>query len=126
MSYLLLKHLHISLAALSGALFMLRAAWMLADSPRLQHPWVRRVPHMADSLLLATALALAFWSGQTPANSPWLAAKLVALVAYIVLGAIALRYGRTKALRCAALAGALACFGYIVVTARTKNPIFFL
>jgi uncharacterized membrane protein SirB2 len=57
---------------------------------------------------------------------PWLTAKVVALVAYIVLGAVALKYGRTRGIRTAALAGALATFGYIVAVAVTKNPLFFL
>jgi uncharacterized membrane protein SirB2 len=57
---------------------------------------------------------------------PWLTAKIVALVAYILLGSVALKYGRTKTVRAAAYAGALATFGYIVAVAVTKNPLFFL
>ncbi|UUZ53732.1 SirB2 family protein [Massilia sp. H-1] len=30
MNYLLLKHLHMSLAAVSGSLFLLRGLWMMA------------------------------------------------------------------------------------------------
>lgn len=126
MSYLLLKHLHMSLAAASGALFLLRGLWMMAGSPMLQRGWVRRTPHLIDSLLLASAIGLAAWAGFTPSNSPWLAAKIGALIAYIVLGSVALKYGRTRLLRLAAFAGALACFGYIAATALTKNPLFFL
>lgn len=126
MSYLLLKHAHITLAALSGALFLLRGAWMLAGSPLLARRWVRTAPHMIDSLLLASALWLAFWSQQSPASSPWLAAKIAALVAYILLGSVALKYGKTLLQRAVAFGGAVLCFGYIVMTAITKNPTFFL
>ena len=126
MDYLALKHFHMTMAAVSGSLFLLRGLWMLADSPLLQRAWVRRAPHLIDTLLLASAIALAWWSGRSPLSHPWLAAKLIALMAYIVLGAVALRHGRTRGVRAAALAGALCCFGYIVATAITKNPLFFL
>jgi uncharacterized membrane protein SirB2 len=126
MTYLLLKYSHMTLAALSGALFLLRGLWMLADSPRLRQAWVKSTPHLVDSLLLATAIALAWWSGQSPLIHPWLTAKVGALIAYILLGSVALKYGKTRPIRGAAFVGALACFGYIVATAITKNPLFFL
>jgi uncharacterized membrane protein SirB2 len=126
MDYLLLKHFHMSCAALSGSFFFLRGLWMLGDSPLLQRRWVKTVPHLVDSLLLASAIALAAWSHQYPGPMPWLTAKLVALIAYIVLGAVALKYGRTKPIRAVAYVAALATFGYIVTVAVTKNPVFFL
>jgi uncharacterized membrane protein SirB2 len=126
MSYLWLKHIHMTLAAVSGSLFLLRGLWMLADSPMRRRAWVRSTPHLVDSLLLATAIGLAWWSGQSPAANPWLAAKVTALVAYILLGSLALKYGKTRLVRGAAFIAALACFGYIVATAVTRNPLFFL
>jgi len=126
MSYLLLKHVHMTLAALSGTLFLVRGLWMLADSPMRQRAWVKSAPHLVDSLLLATAIILAWWSGQSPAANPWLTAKVAALVAYILLGSLALKYGKTRLVRLLAFVAALACFGYIVATAVTKNPLFFL
>ena len=126
MNYLLLKHAHMTLAAISGTLFLVRGLWMLADSPMRQRAWVKSTPHMIDSLLLASAIALAWWSGLSPIANPWLGAKVVALIAYILLGSLALKYGKTRAVRGAAFIAALACFGYIVATAITKNPLFFL
>lgn len=126
MSYLLLKHSHVTLAALSGALFLLRGLWMLAGSSMLQRAWVRSLPHLVDSLLLASAIGLAWWASLAPASSPWLGAKIGALVAYILLGSVALKYGRTRLARLAAFIAALGCFAYIVATAVTKNPLFFL
>lgn len=126
MDYLLLKHFHMSCAALSGSFFLIRGQWMLAGSPMLQRRWVKTVPHIVDSLLLASAIGLAVWSHQYPGQMPWLTAKLVALVAYILLGAVALKYGKTKALRATAYVAALATFGYIVAVAVTKNPLIFL
>lgn len=126
MPYIALKHLHITFAALSGLLFLVRGIWMLRASPRLQQPWVKIVPHVADTLLLASAIGLAVWSHQYPGQMPWLTAKVVALVAYIVLGAVALKRGRTKGIRTTAFVGALACFAYIVAVALTKNPLVIL
>lgn len=126
MDYLLLKHFHMSCAALSGSFFLIRGLWMLGGSPLLQRRWVRTAPHLVDSLLLASAIGLAAWSHQYPGQMPWLTAKLVALVAYILLGAVALKYGRTKPIRAAAYVAALATFAYIITVAVTKNPVFFL
>jgi len=126
MTYLLLKHAHMTLAALSGALFLVRGLWVLADSPMRQRAWVKSVPHLIDSLLLVTAITLAWWSAQSPLGNAWLTAKVAALIAYILLGSLALKYGKTRLVRLAAFAGALVCFGYIVATAVTKNPLFFL
>lgn len=125
MDYLLLKHFHMGCAALSGTLFLLRGQWMLAGSPLLQRRWVRTMPHVVDTLLLASAVTLAAWSAQYPFQLSWLTAKVLALLAYIVLGSVALKYGRSKPVRAAAFAGALACFGYIAGVALTKHPLVF-
>ncbi|MEO5660142.1 MAG: SirB2 family protein [Polaromonas sp.] len=121
MNYLAIKHLHITFAALSGSFFVLRGLWMLLDSPLLQRRWVRIVPHVVDTVLLASALVLVFRSGQYPFVQPWLTAKVLALVAYIVLGAIALKRGKTKGVRTFALFAALATFAYIVAVALTRQ-----
>lgn len=113
-------------AALSGSFFLLRGTWMLAGSSMLQQRWVKTLPHFVDSALLLSALTLAVWSGQYPMAQPWLTAKLVALVLYILLGTVALKRGRTKSIRVLALIGALATFAYIVSVAVTKNPLVYL
>lgn len=99
---------------------------MLIGSPLLQRHWVKRLPHVVDSLLLASALGLAGWSHQYPGQLPWLTAKVAALLVYIVLGSVALKYGRSRGIRAAAFAMALVTFGYIVTVAVTRNSLFFL
>jgi uncharacterized membrane protein SirB2 len=123
MDYLSLKHFHMTCAGLSGALFLLRGTWMLRASPMLQQQWVRIAPHIIDTLLLASAIGLAAWSHMVPGQQPWLTAKLVALVGYIVLGTVALKRGRTRGVRVAAFIGAIGLFAYIVAVAVTKNPL---
>lgn len=121
MNYLAIKHFHVTCAALSGSLFLLRGCWMLLDSPALQQRWVRIAPHIIDTLLLASALIMVFWSGQYPFVQNWLTAKLIALIAYIVLGTIALKRGKTKAVRVGAFISALLVFAYIVGVAVTRQ-----
>ncbi len=119
------KAVHTSAVALSLALFVTRGAWRAWSPTMLDVRWVRIGPHVIDTVLLASALWLAW---QLPASSPhgWLAAKIAGLVAYIALGTIALKRGRTSAVRGAAFVAALATFGYIVSVALTKSPLGFV
>jgi uncharacterized membrane protein SirB2 len=120
-SYLSIKYIHVTAVTLSIALFLLRAGWMLYSPQRLQRRWVRTVPHVIDTALLLSGAWLAWQLGRAGVGG-WLPAKLAALVAYIVLGAVALRYGRARGLRIGALGGALLAFAYMVAVAVTKSP----
>ena len=118
--YAAIKQVHVTAAGLSLALFVLRGAWRAVSPERLAARWVRIVPHVIDTVLLASALWLAWQVGSGAA--PWITAKVAALVAYVVLGTIALKRGRTPAIRAGAFFAALATFGYIVSVAFTKSP----
>ena len=126
LSYTLLKYVHIATVAATFGLFVLRAIWRFSAPHLLEVRWVRVVPHVVDTILLVSAIALAFMVHNDPIRNEWLTAKVVGLVAYIVLGSIALKRGRTPAIRAVALAGALAVFGYIVSVALTKSPRGFI
>lgn len=123
MNYLALKYLHITCAALSGSFFLLRGIWMLRESDMLQQRWVKVLPHIVDTLLLGSALIMVFWSAQYPFVQPWLTAKVLALLAYIGLGTVALKRGKTKAVRSWAFIAALATFAYIVAVALTRQAM---
>jgi uncharacterized membrane protein SirB2 len=125
MDYLAIKHLHMGCAGLSIAMFLLRGTWMLQGSSMLQRRWVKIVPHLVDTVLLGSAVTLAVISHQYPFAQPWLGAKVVALVLYIILGAIALKRGRTLRIRAIAFGAALATFGYIVMVAVTRQVLPF-
>lgn len=125
MLYLLLKHLHVSCVALSGLGFMLRGGLMLVDSPLRQRRFFRIAPHVVDSLLLSSALALTVVVGQYPFVNGWLTAKLLGLLLYIVLGSVALKYGRSLTMRAICLVLALIVFGYIVSVALRHHPAGF-
>lgn len=125
MDYVTIKHVHIASAALSGSLFLLRGIWMMRESTMLQNRMVRILPHVVDTVLLASALIMVFWSGQYPFVQNWLTAKVLALIAYIAIGTIALKHGGTKAQRVSAFFAALLVFAYIGLVAMTKRALVF-
>jgi len=121
-AYLIVKAVHVACAAASIAGFIARGILMLRDSPLLAARFVRVAPHVVDTVLLASALWLAWSIGQYPFVHAWLTAKVLALLAYIVLGILALRPGRAKGARAAAFAGALTAAVYIVWVALARDP----
>ena len=125
-AYLLAKDVHVACVILSLGGFVARGLLMLAGSPLLGTRVVRIAPHVVDTLLLASAIGLAWMLRQYPFVHGWLTAKVLGLVAYIVLGAIALRRGTTKGIRAAAFVAASATAFYIVSVALTHDPRGFL
>lgn len=123
MSYALLKLIHVGTVYVTFGLFLARGLWMLLDSPRLNERWVKVVPHLNDTLLLTAAIALVVVGDLSLSKNPWLIAKISGLLAYILLGTMALKRGETKARRAGYFVAALAAFGYIVGVAVTKQVI---
>jgi uncharacterized membrane protein SirB2 len=121
--YLALRHVHIACAILTIALFVLRGGLMMANSPWQQNVVLRYLPHAIDTVLLTTALMLTTVIHQFPFAVGWLTGKVVLLAAYIVLGSIALKRGRTKTVRVAAFVAALATVAYLVTVARAHHPL---
>lgn len=119
--YATLKLVHVTAVVLSGTGFVLRYVRTVTEGPPA-HGWLRAAPHVVDSVLLASALGLAWVGGFRPLEVPWLEAKLVGLVLYIVAGTIALKRGRTARVRTTAFAMALLAFTYIVSVALAKHP----
>ena len=126
MSFMLLKHTHITCAVISFALFFLRGIWSFNDSFIMRQGWVKLVPHAVDTLLLASALGMAYLIKQYPLVDAWLTAKFFGLVLFIILGSVALKHGRTRNIRIAAWLGAQVVFAYIVLVATNRNPLPFI
>ena len=120
-----LKFIHIGFALLSIAGFTLRGYWMLTDNLLLNHRAAKAFPHIIDTLLLASAIGMLLVWNISPLELNWLTAKIVGLLAYIILGMIALRFGRTKKEKGVARLLALLSAGYIVSVAYSKNPLGF-
>ena len=119
----LLYLLHVACAALSISGFALRGFWMLRGDPRLSHRLVRILPHTIDTLLLGSAVGMLVLWGLWPWQAGWLMAKIAALLLYIALGMVALRFGNTAGIRVTAWLLALLCAAYIVSVALTKSPL---
>jgi uncharacterized membrane protein SirB2 len=84
---------------------------------------VRTLPHLVDTVLLASGVWLAVLLDQYPGGSAWLTAKLLALVAYIALGFMALRLGKTRRVRVTAFIASLLCLAYMATAAWYKDPV---
>ena len=123
MDYAVLKIIHVSSVGLSYALFVVRGMWMMRESALLQRRWVKIVPHVVDTVLLASAVALAVMSHQYPLVNGWLTTKVIGLLIYIGLGTIALKRGKTRRTRVAAWLAAQAVSFYIVAVAFTRMPL---
>ncbi len=120
------KIIHVSCALLSITGFITRGIFMMRESALLQMRLFKIAPHIIDTLLLATAIWLAVQYGLSPADNPWLLAKIIALLLYIGLGTVALKRGKTKQVRVVAWLAALLVFAYMVAVAVTKSAMVFV
>lgn len=122
--YLEIRTVHIAAVSFSGLLFLVRAiagnifgaGWTMAAP-------IRYLSYTIDSVLLTAALMLMTIVHQFPFVDAWLTAKVLLLVAYIVLGSYALKRAKTRTARLAYTGAAVAVFVFIVSIARTHNPL---
>jgi len=122
MDYAALKLVHQSAVALSIVGFFARGTAMLAGASWVRTRSARTLPHVVDTVLIVSAIALAWMLRLSPTHAPWIAAKIGGLFVYIALGMVALRFGRTRAIRSAAFVVALLIYAWIVSVAMTKDP----
>ena len=120
MGYVAVKQVHIACVVISIALFILRAVLQLAGKPWRHRMTLRILPHVIDTLLLGSALWLAYVIHQYPFVNGWLTAKVMALLGYILLArqALAERTQHRPAYFIAALLGVT----YIIGVAFTHSP----
>ena len=124
--YLILKYVHVVTAVATISGFLLRGYWMLTESENLRHPVVKIAPHIVDTLFLVAGIGMVFLLHLNPLVQPWLLAKFAGLIAYILLGTVAIKRGPTKQVRTVALVGAVAVFAYIAGVALAKSPLSWL
>jgi len=117
------KTIHAAFVALSFTGFFIRGIWMLRDSTLLRQRWVRITPQVVDTVLLVSAIVLAVQLRYSPMEQPWLMAKIIALVIYIAVGLVALRFGSSKRVRLSAWLLGLFIFMYIVSVAFSKSAL---
>jgi len=120
MGYAILKQLHITCVVISISLFLLRAALQFLGLPWRQRMTLRIAPHVVDTVLLGSALWLAFSLHQYPFVNGWLTAKVIALIAYILFAREALKEDARH--RLVFFLVALASVTYIVGVALSHSP----
>ncbi len=123
MDYATLRLVHQTSVVLSVSGFVVRGLASFAGAAWVRGRMARTLPHIVDTVLLGSALVMAWMLRLTPGAAPWLGAKIAGLLLYIALGMLALRPGRPLAVRATAWMAALLTFGWIVSVALTKNPL---
>lgn len=113
--YPIIKYIHIILVVTSVALFQLRF-WR----KKLDTKFYRVLPHIIDTLLLISGISLAWLVGFSPMNSSWLLFKLVAVVMYILFGAMAMR--SDGVIKWITYFAATLTVVYILLVANLKTP----
>ena len=121
MNYLLIKHLHVTAAALSILFFVIRAYWSVTENSMLHKKFIKIAPHVIDTVLLVCAILLSMMLGPA-ASEPWVLTKIILLIAYVGVGTIAIKRGRTPRSRAVAAVIAVAIFLYIVGVAIKHHP----
>ena len=121
-----IKQFHIFIALLSGSLFAVRGAFALAGAR-----WPRALPvkwlsYAIDTSLLTAAMMLLTILPWAMFANGWLITKVVLIVAYVVLGVLAMRPQRTRRARALYYAAALLAFAAIYGIARAHHPLAWL
>ncbi|NJO12200.1 MAG: SirB2 family protein [Gammaproteobacteria bacterium] len=117
-----IRSTHVTAVLLSGGLFALRFAAVVAGFNSARSWPVRYLSYTIDTVLLTAALMLATLLHQYPFVHGWLTAKVLLLVAYIGLGAYAINYARDTRTRAVCGVSALFVFATIITVARTRHP----
>jgi uncharacterized membrane protein SirB2 len=122
--YAMLKHSHLLIIAIAFIVFFVRGILMLRSAPAASHAFFKIAPHIFYTLLLATGISLVVQLQLSPMAQPWLLAKLIALVVFIVLGVLAFKHPNVTVRKIVWLL-ALVVFVYIASVAMSKNPLGF-
>jgi len=122
--YMMAKHLHLTAVALSILFFIFRFIWSQFDANALSKKWVKIVPHIIDTVLLASAIWLCIILSQYPLVNAWLTFKVIGVVLYIVFGLFALKKAKTAVGRWAFFVAAIAVLMATAMVAVTKQPLF--
>jgi uncharacterized membrane protein SirB2 len=125
--YAQIKWVHIASIIASGMLFLLRGSLVAAGRERIAMlAPLRFLSYGIDTVLLSAALMLLTVLPHAMYANGWLTIKLVLVVVYVVLGALALKRGRTARVRRFSFVAAVAVYLAIVGIARSHHPMGWL
>lgn len=119
-----LKLAHVGCVILSITFFQIRA-WRVISGAALEGFLYRVLPHVIDTVLLLSAIGMLLTIHLNPFSTPWLLAKILALLVYIALGFSALKGNADRGRRVLLVLAATLCFAYIVGVALTHRPEIF-
>ena len=122
--YMMAKHLHLTAVCLSILFFVFRFIWSQFDATALNKQWVKILPHIIDTVLLASAIWLCVILSQYPFVNAWLTFKVIGVVLYIVFGLFALKKAKTKLSKWGFFVAALVVLMATAMVAVTKQPLF--
>ncbi len=121
--YYLLKLGHVACVVISGSLFIVRYVRLRGYPDRPLPKALKVLPHINDTALLLCAIGMLSLIGLNPFTTPWLLAKIVALVLYIVLGMICMRSLPGSRRQAVSFVAAISVFAYIVLVGLSKQAI---
>jgi uncharacterized membrane protein SirB2 len=119
--YDLLKLAHVTCVVISGSMFIYRFARMTTRPDQPLPKALKVVPHINDTILLGCALGMLYVAGINPFTMPWLFAKILALLAYIVIGAICMRSIPGSKQQTVSFVAAISVFAYILLVGLSKQ-----
>ena len=119
--YYILKLAHVACVVISGTLFIYRYARLRIYPDQPLPKALKVLPHINDTVLLFSAIGMLSLIGLNPFTTPWLLAKIVALVLYIVLGIICMRSLPGSKRQFVSFVAAISAFAYIVLVGLSKQ-----
>lgn len=119
----MLKLGHVACVVISGSLFIFRYARLSLYPDQPLTKALKVVPHINDTVLLFSAIGMLSLIGLNPFKTPWLLAKIVALLVYIVLGTICMRSLPGSRRQAVSFVAAISVFAYIVLVGLSKQAI---
>lgn len=121
-TYMIVKHTHLLMIALSVSFFMIRLVGHRLRAGFIQTKTMRVLPHLVDTCLIVSGLTLCVVVHQYPIQSPWLTEKILALLGYIVLAVVSIRSQRSWLFKTVVAVGALSWVVFAATLAVSKQP----
>ncbi len=119
--YYMLKLTHVACVVISGSLFIYRYARLSMRPNQPLAKALKVLPHINDTVLLVSAIGMLSLIGLNPFTTPWLLAKILALLVYITLGAICMRSLPGSKRQTVSFVGAISVFAYILLVGLSKQ-----
>jgi uncharacterized membrane protein SirB2 len=121
--YYILNLAHVAAVVISGSLFVYRYARLSMHPDQPLPKALKVLPHINDTVLLSCAIGMLALIGLNPFTTPWLLAKIVALLVYVALGTVCMRSLPGSRRQAISFVAAISVFAYIVFVGLSKQVI---